>query len=161
AARTRVPRGRGRRLLQRHHHARRRRRGHPVPPAAERDRRLPAVPRDPNVYRAARGVRAARERRDSGVVRLPRVPALAVAAIVRVAAVGFWPGLWLSLEWVAQGQIVYGAWRVARGDLPYRDFVHMYGPSLFFLNGALLRWFGEDLAVIRIALLVVKALLAG
>src|SRR5262245_21358578 len=122
----------------------------------------PAVSRDPDVRRAARGVRAPRQRRDPGVVRPPpRVPGLAVAAIVLVAAVWFWPGLWLSLEWVDQGQIVYGVWRVARGDLPYRDFVHMYGPSLFFLNGALMRWFGEDLAVIRIGLLAVKALLAG
>jgi hypothetical protein len=91
----------------------------------------------------------------------PRTSLAVVAAIVLGAAVWFWPGTWLTLEWVDQGQIVYGAWRVARGDLPYRDFDHLYGPSLFVLNGALLRWFGEDLMVIRLGLLAVKALLAG
>ncbi len=90
-----------------------------------------------------------------------RAPALAVLAVALGAAAWFWPGIWLTLEWVDQGQIVYGAWRVARGELPYRDFDHLYGPSIFFLNGALLRWFGEDLAVLRIGLLVVKAALAA
>ncbi len=91
----------------------------------------------------------------------PRAPVLAVAAIALVAAAWFWAGIRLTLEWVDQGQIVYGAWRVARGDLPYRDFDHLYGPALFFLNGALMRWFGEDLLVVRIGLLATKALLAG
>src|SRR5262249_29369022 len=35
----------------------------------------------------------------------------------------------------------------------------LYGPSLFFLNGALMRWFGEDLMVLRLGLLVVKVVL--
>ncbi len=69
---------------------------------------------------------------------------VAAVAVALVAGAWFWAGTWLTLEWVDQGQIVYGAWRVARGDLPYRDFDHLYGPSLFFLNGELLRWFGED-----------------
>ncbi len=86
---------------------------------------------------------------------------VAAVAVALVAGAWFWAGTWLTLEWVDQGQIVYGAWRVARGDLPYRDFDHLYGPSLFFLNGELLRWFGEDLGVIRIGLLAVKAVLAA
>jgi hypothetical protein len=95
------------------------------------------------------------------VLSSPRARRLAVAAIALVAAAWFWSGIWLTLEWVDQGQIVYGVWRVARGELPYRDFDHMYGPSLFFLNGALMRAFGEDLGVLRMSLLAVKVLLAG
>lgn len=89
-----------------------------------------------------------------------RAPALAALAVGLLAAAWFWPGIRLTLEWVDQGQIVYGAWRVARGELPYRDFDHVYGPSVFLLNGLLLRWFGEDLGAVRYGLLVVKALLA-
>jgi hypothetical protein len=83
------------------------------------------------------------------------------AAVALLAAAWFWLGTRLTLEWVDQGQIVYGAWRFARGDLPYRDFDHVYGPSLFLLNGALLRWFGEDLMAVRLGLLATKAMLAA
>ena len=77
-----------------------------------------------------------------------------------LATVCFWPSIRLGLEWVDQGHIVYPIWLVARGALPYRDFHQLYGPSLFFLNGALMRWFGEDLLVLRLGLLVVKVALA-
>jgi hypothetical protein len=86
----------------------------------------------------------------------PRAPVLAVAAIALVAAAWFWPTTTLTLEWIDQGQLVYPAWRVARGDVPYRDFHHFYGPSPFLLNGALLR-LDEDLLAIRVGLLAVKA----
>src|SRR5262249_33012044 len=61
-----------------------------------------------------------------------------------------------TLERVDQGQLFYPAWRVARGDLPYRDFHHFYWPSAFYVNGVLLRWFGENLLVVRLGLLTVK-----
>ncbi len=77
-----------------------------------------------------------------------------------LAAACFWPSIRLGLEWVDQGHIVYPIWLVARGALPYRDFHQLYGPSLFFLNGALMRWFGEDLLVLRLGLLAVKVALA-
>jgi len=79
--------------------------------------------------------------------------------VALVAAACFWPSIRLGLEWVDQGHIVYPIWLVARGALPYRDFHQLYGPSLFFLNGALMRWFGEDLMVLRLGLLVVKVVL--
>ena len=62
--------------------------------------------------------------------------------------------------WIDSGLVVYGSWRVADGALPYRDFDHVYGPAVFFWNGALLRAFGADLHVIRASLVVVKTLLA-
>ena len=91
---------------------------------------------------------------------------MSIAARERAWAVGvglaaaayFSLGIGLTLEWSDEGQIVYPAWRVARGALPYRDFLHLYGPALFLTNGALLHSFGADLRVLRTALVVVKAL---
>lgn len=77
-----------------------------------------------------------------------------------IAALYFAWGCRLSLEPMDEGQIVFASWRTAQGSLPYRDFTHMYGPSLFFLNGALLRWIAEDLLVIRISLVILKAFTA-
>ena len=45
--------------------------------------------------------------------------------------------------------ILYGATRVARGGLPYRDFWTLYGPGSFYALGALFRLFGESVAVAR------------
>jgi hypothetical protein len=61
---------------------------------------------------------------------------------------------------VDEGQIVYPIWRTALGAVPYRDFGHAYWPSLFVVNGALMRAFGEDLAVMRAALVALKAVIA-
>src|SRR5262249_35106767 len=98
--------------------------------------------------------------RSEGVPALARRSRAPVAvAVALVAAACFWPSIRLGLEWVDQGHIVYPIWLVARGALPYRDFHQLYGPSLFFLNGALMRWFGEDLMVLRLGLLVVKVVL--
>ncbi|MCW5890580.1 MAG: hypothetical protein KIT14_08510 [bacterium] len=83
----------------------------------------------------------------------------ALLALAATAYLAF--GLHLGLEWIDEGHIVYPAWRVARGELPYRDFQQLYGPSVFVLNGALLRLFGEELAVVRAGLLAVKLLLGA
>jgi hypothetical protein len=77
------------------------------------------------------------------------------------AACYFHLGIGLSLEWTDEGHIVYPSWRVAQGALPYRDFLQLYGPSVFFLNGALLRLFGADLSVIRAVLVFDKAAVAA
>jgi hypothetical protein len=83
-----------------------------------------------------------------------------VAALLAAAAAAWLAfGVHLGLELVDEGHIVYPTWRVAAGDLPYRDFQQLYGPSVFLLNGALLRVFGDDLAVVRASVLVVKLLL--
>jgi hypothetical protein len=84
-----------------------------------------------------------------------------VVAVGVAAAWYFHLGIGLSLEWTDEGQIVYPSWRVAQGALPYRDFMQLYGPSVFFLNGVLLRLFGADLSVIRVLLIVVKAAVAA
>ena len=84
---------------------------------------------------------------------------LASVALFAFALLYLSLGSTLTLEWTDEGMIVYPAWRVAHGDLPYRDFHHVYGPSLHFLNGVLLHLFG-DLLAIRASLVVIKALIA-
>jgi hypothetical protein len=81
-------------------------------------------------------------------------------ALWLLAAIWFMPGSLATIEWVDEGHLVYFASRVAEGALPYRDFHHVYGPGTFFLNGTLLRLFGPDLLVVRLALVVVKATLS-
>lgn len=76
---------------------------------------------------------------------------LAVAAYFAI-------GCTRSFESIEEGQMLYPSWLVAGGAVPYEDFHHLYGPALFALNGALLRWFGADLLVVRISLVVVKTL---
>lgn len=65
--------------------------------------------------------------------------------------------LFIPVSWTDEGVLVYPIWRVAEGELPYRDFQQMYGPSLFFLGGLVFRIFGSDLAILRYLLLGVKA----
>jgi hypothetical protein len=86
-------------------------------------------------------------------MKLPHYPSL---ALVLAVAVYFAIGCTLSLEYIDEGQIIYPSWLVSLGALPYRDFRHLYGPALFALNGALLRWVATDLLVIRISLVAVK-----
>lgn len=77
-----------------------------------------------------------------------------------LAALYFHRSIGATLDWTDEGMIVYPSWRVSVGELPYVDFQHVYGPSLFFLNGALFWLFGSDLHVIRLFLVAVKALVA-
>jgi hypothetical protein len=83
-----------------------------------------------------------------------------IAAVALFAAGYFALGIRLalgwSLGWIDSGLVVYGSWRVAHGALPYRDFDHVYGPSLFYLNAALLWLVGDDLATVVWSLLALK-----
>jgi hypothetical protein len=83
-----------------------------------------------------------------------------MAALYLVAAVWFVPGTLATLEGLDEGHLVYFASRVAEGALPYRDFHHMYGPGVFFLNGLLLALGGQDLLAVRLGLIAVKATLS-
>jgi hypothetical protein len=83
--------------------------------------------------------------------------ALGLAVLFLLAAAYMRLGLFIPINWHDEGVIVYPIWRVAEGELPYRDFQQMYGPSVFFLNGLLFRLFGPDLAVLRYFLLALKA----
>jgi hypothetical protein len=95
----------------------------------------------------------------------PKARAIAAVAVAVLAAgfyfaIGIRWALGWPLGWIDSGLVVYGSWRVADGALPYRDFDHVYGPSIFYLNAALLRVFGADLAVIVTSILLLKTILA-
>ncbi|MBW2388129.1 MAG: glycosyltransferase family 39 protein [Deltaproteobacteria bacterium] len=83
--------------------------------------------------------------------------ALVLALLFLLAAAYMRLALFIPVSWTDEGVLVYPIWRVAEGELPYRDFQQMYGPSLFFLGGLVFRIFGSDLAVLRYLLLGVKA----
>jgi len=99
--------------------------------------------------------------RDPGV---PPLRPIGLATVAMLAAGYFAIGIRLALGWprgwIDSGLVVYGSWRVAHGALPYRDFDHVYGPAVFYLNGGLLYLFGPDLAVLAVSLIVLKAVLA-
>lgn len=84
-----------------------------------------------------------------------RVPGLVLLLVLAAAYLRL--ALFIPISWTDEGVIVYPIWRVAVGELPYRDFQQLYGPSLFFLGGLAFRLFGSDLAVLRYLLLAVKA----
>jgi hypothetical protein len=81
----------------------------------------------------------------------------ATAGIAAAAAIWFSLGTHLSLNLTDGGQIIYASWLVSEGALPYRDFQHLYGPALFWWNGAAMAIAGADLAVVRGLLVLVKA----
>ncbi len=83
--------------------------------------------------------------------------AFGLAMLFALASAYLRLGLFIPIEWADEGVIVYAIWRVAEGELPYRDFQQMYPPSLFFLGGFLFRLFGSDLAVLRYLVLATKA----
>ena len=56
-----------------------------------------------------------------------------------------------------EGLIAYGAARVLRGDIPYRDFWTAYGPGQFYVVAALFKLFGKFIAVERAWDVIVKA----
>jgi hypothetical protein len=91
-----------------------------------------------------------------------RVQCVAAAAGLFLVAVGyFWLGIHTGIELTDAGMLLYPSWRVARGRAtPELDFMQVFGPANFVLNGLLLRWFGDDLSVIRASLVVVKAAVA-
>ena len=59
-----------------------------------------------------------------------------------------------------EGFIVTGAMQVLHGNLPYRDFLSLYGPGQFFVVAALFAVFGQQLIVAHIAHAVLLAGLA-
>ncbi|MCX7796904.1 MAG: glycosyltransferase family 39 protein [bacterium] len=49
-----------------------------------------------------------------------------------------------------EGIVVYGADRILKGDIPYRDFWTMYAPGQFYAVALIFRLFGTNLFVTRI-----------
>jgi hypothetical protein len=83
----------------------------------------------------------------------------AIAAVLFAASAAYFSlGIERGIELTDAGMLLYPSWRVARGPAaPELDFMQVFGPANFVLNGALLRWFGADLSVVRGSLVVIKA----
>ena len=81
--------------------------------------------------------------------------AAAVALFVWLAAADlFHPSL-------DEGIYLEGGHRVARGQIPYRDFFAFTGPLIYWLQAALELAFGRDLALLRLTLALSLGLLAA
>ena len=67
-----------------------------------------------------------------------------------------WPDLYIDF-----GQQLYVAWRIAEGDVLYRDLFYGYGPLASYLNGALFRLFGPGILVLALFNLLLIVVLTG
>jgi hypothetical protein len=86
--------------------------------------------------------------------------ALAWGAIVIASLCLIAPGAWREINVYDEGVSVYGAMRVAGGEVPYRDFWTIYAPGDLYLLAALLKLCGSHLIVERHAWVVLEAILA-
>ena len=97
---------------------------------------------------------------EAAAVAMPRIwRALAALALVALGVVYFARALPLGLELTENGMILYPSWRVARGAVPYRDFVQLFGPSLYYANAAVFAFAGPELLAVRWLVLVLKVVI--
>lgn len=87
-----------------------------------------------------------------------RLPPAVLVLLLGAAGAYFALSLRYGVELADSGMILLPSRRVLDGAVPYRDFLHLYGPSLFYLNGALLYLTGSDLHALRWAVLAAKLL---
>ncbi|HEV8700176.1 MAG TPA: hypothetical protein VGV60_02780 [Candidatus Polarisedimenticolia bacterium] len=79
-------------------------------------------------------------------------PSLAILSVLY-----FLPDVTLHANPYDEGVIVYGALRVLRGELPYRDWWTMYPPGQFYLLAALFKLFGPSLLVERVSNILIRS----
>ncbi len=96
---------------------------------------------------------------DAGGSGLPsRLADPAIAAALFVAALAYFGfGLHLTFDLRDEGFFLYNTLRVARGEIPHRDFVDAYGPGTHLLNAQLFRLFGVEIMPVRLLLAAVRA----
>jgi hypothetical protein len=73
------------------------------------------------------------------------VPALFVGALLYLLA-----GVHLVVNAYDEGFALYGAARIAAGEVPYRDFWLVYAPAQFYVLAGLFKLFGESVLVERL-----------
>jgi hypothetical protein len=93
-----------------------------------------------------------------GLHDLKRLAAKAVTAaapVLVVAATALYLWLFLRIQWRIgdEGSIVYGAARVAEGDVPYRDFFEVMGPGTFYWLALWFKALGTSWLTSRVAVL--------
>jgi hypothetical protein len=86
-----------------------------------------------------------RTRRDYGITS---------AALLTLLCASFSAMRWLKIEsfWGDAPRWIFETWRVALGELPYRDFTWQYPPLSLLILGALLRAFGMSFLVLQVAI---------
>lgn len=72
----------------------------------------------------------------------------------------FLPSVFKPLNLYDEGQIVYGAFRVLNGQMPYRDFWTLYGPVQYFVIALVFKTFGISVLVARLWDIFIRSLLA-
>ena len=94
------------------------------------------------------------------MVPVPRLIRAAPVALTFVALAtwtwGGWPDVLMDF-----GRELYLAWRLAEGDVLYRDVASVYGPLSPYANAALFRVFGTGLRTLALANLAILAVLTG
>jgi hypothetical protein len=82
---------------------------------------------------------------------VPLLEIIAVACVCAAYLFLFARVLWRNGD---EGSIVYGAIRVARGEVPYRDFVDVMGPASFYWLAGWFKVFGTSWLALRAHLLL-------
>ena len=84
---------------------------------------------------------------------------LACAGILGTLALAYFAlSLGHGIELHDEGYFLALSRRVAEGEVPSRDFVDIYGPGVYLLNGSILRWSGMRVIALRWSIAIVKAL---
>src|SRR5262245_20687589 len=87
------------------------------------------------------------------------------AAPAALALLGALLAAWSWRKWtdvhIDFGNELYVAWRLAEGDVLYRDLAQRNGPLSFYWNAALFRVFGVSLTTLIVANLALLALLCA
>jgi hypothetical protein len=91
-----------------------------------------------------------------------RVVRYAAAALVAVVVGLLWqrPGLFAALNIYDEGIILFGASRIMRGELPYRDFWTQYSPGQYYVLAGLFSIVGKSVLAARWWDILTRALLA-
>jgi hypothetical protein len=84
-------------------------------------------------------------------------------ALVILAAFVFFAALANTkpLNFYDEGIVLEGGYRVARGDVPYRDFFALYGPGQFWMLGCIFYAYGPSLIAARLYVAATMALTSG
>src|SRR6266498_4666019 len=113
----------------------------PQPPVAPRPTISPVPP--------LRSTRTSQRERAATAV------ALAVLVVFQLLLARYWVDL------IDEGYFADLADRVARGQLPYRDFATVYTPALHYLHAWAFGLLGRDLVSMGLVLVMVKSVLAA
>ncbi len=94
--------------------------------------------------------------------RLPRTILYAVGVIAALVVGLLWqrPGMFAGLNVYDEGIILFGASRVMRGELPYRDFWTQYSPGQYYFLAGLFSVVGKSVLAARWWDVLTRALLA-